>query len=66
MTSVPKSGWAEDKYIEEAMELFKLEGKGERLGKEFIFEGCWHFLKGSPEVEGWLRLCSGSFKIEAR
>ena len=65
VTSVPKSGWTEDKYIEEAMELFKLEGKGERLGKEFIFEGCWHFLKGSPEVEGWLRLCSGSFKIEA-
>ena len=45
VTSVPKSGWMEDKYIAESMELFKLEGKGKRLGKDFIFEGCWHFLK---------------------
>ena len=52
VTSVPKSGWTEDKYIEEAMELFKLEGKGKRLGKEFIFEGCWHILKEAPKWKG--------------
>jgi len=43
VTSVPKSGWMEDKNLQEAMELFKLEGKGKRLGKEFIFEECCHF-----------------------
>ena len=52
MTSVPKSGWAEDKYIEEAMELFKLEGKGKRLGKDFFFEGCWHILKEALKWKG--------------
>ena len=52
MTSVPKSGWTEDKYIEEAMELFKLEGKGKRLGKEFIFNGCWRILKEAPKWKG--------------
>ena len=36
VTSLPKSGWMEDKYIEEAMEPFKLEGKVKRLSKEFM------------------------------
>ena len=36
MTSFPKLGWMEDKYIEEAMEPFKLEGKVKRLSKEFM------------------------------
>jgi hypothetical protein len=50
--SVPKSRWTEDKYIEEAMELFKLEGKGKRLGKEFIFEECCHFFKEATKWKG--------------
>ena len=28
------------------------ESKGKRLGKEFIFEGCWHILKEAPEWKG--------------
>ena len=52
VTSVPKSRWTEDKYIEEAVELVKLEGKGKRLGKKFIFDGCWHMLKEAPKWKG--------------
>ena len=52
-TSVPKLGWSEDKYIEEAIELFKLEGKGKRLGKDYIFfEGFWHILKQARKWKG--------------
>ena len=52
VASVPKSKWIDDKYIEEAMEIFKLEGKGKRLGKEFIGDGCWHILKESLKWMG--------------
>ena len=50
--SVPKSGWTEDKYIEEAMKLFKLEGKGKRLRKEFIFDVYWRILKEAMKWKG--------------
>ena len=52
VTSVPKSGWTEDKYMEEAIKIFNLEGKGKRIGKELIFEGCWHILKEAPKWKG--------------
>jgi len=34
------------------MELFKLEVKRKRLGKEIIFDGCWHILKEAPKWKG--------------
>ena len=58
-----KSGWTEDKNIEEAMELLKMEGKGKGWAKNLFSKDLAYF-KGNPKVEGWLRLCSGSFKIE--
>jgi hypothetical protein len=40
VTSVPKSGWTEDKYIEEAsMEIFKLEVKGKVWVKSLFLMG---------------------------
>ena len=46
VTSIAKSGWTDDKYLEEARELFKLEGKGRKLGREFLF------LKDTPKWKG--------------
>lgn len=50
--SVEKSGWTEDMYFQEALTLFKDEGKGRKQGREFLFEGCWRILKDSPKWRG--------------
>jgi len=52
VTSIAKSGWTDDNYLEEARELFKLEGKGRKMGREFLFEGCWRILKDAPKWKG--------------
>jgi hypothetical protein len=45
-------------YIEEAMQLYKLEGKQkEKARQKIYFRWCWHILKESPELKGWLWLC---------
>ena len=43
VTSIAKSGWTDDNYLEEARELFKLEGKGRKLGREFCSKGVGEF-----------------------
>ena len=66
MTSLPKSGLNEDQYLEEDMELFKLEGEGKKLGNNLFRWFFVVFLKEAPKWKGgWLCLCSGLFKIEA-
>jgi len=52
VTAVEKTGWTEYSYFVEAMELFKSEGKGKKLGREFAFEGCWRILKEDPKWKG--------------
>ena len=67
VASVPKSKWMDDKYIEETLEIFKLEGKGKRLGKECICDGCWRILKESLKWKvGWVvSIMFGTENIEA-
>ena len=52
VTSIAKSGCTDDKYLEEAKELFKIVGRGRKLGREFVFEVCWRILKDAPKWKG--------------
>jgi hypothetical protein len=44
VSNVPRSGWNEDKYQEEATKLFL-----EETGEEFLFLSCWMYLKDRPK-----------------
>ena len=41
---VPRSGFNEDKYIEEALKLYK-----EEMSEDFPFLSIWHYLKDKPK-----------------
>jgi len=46
ITRVPRSGYNEEKYIQDALALYNDEEK-----ESFPFLACWHYLKGKPK---WL------------
>ena len=58
-----KSGYTDAQYFQDALEVFKAEGKGKKAGKEFAFMGCWHILIDAPKWKGRCRFICNPSKI---
>jgi len=63
VTSMKKSGYTDAQYFQDALEVFKAEGKGKKAGKEFAFMGCWHILIDAPKWKGRCRFICNPSKI---